>query len=253
MPVTRQSGLDQSDLLRTAPAVLLTIGLTALLTDSLGTTSHLSPDDARDQLGIVIITIITAVVSAVLAAVVGTSAGTAAVCATVLVSWGAGAHFLLDMNDGDRTAISCIAVAGMLWGLSMTCTADEAVIKGDRALISRRQAILRDPTILMAAFFLSSLAAGGVEATFALYDNDTYHHETIVVLCLLGLAGAAPLVLARDTPLAPIFFAFTLSIWAGRFSAPDSTTVLAFQMAAIAVALSIPLMIRPRVGRAAPD
>ena len=52
-----------------------------------------------------------------LAAVVGTSAGTAAVCATVLVSWGAGAHFLLDMNDGDRTAISCIAVAGMLWGL----------------------------------------------------------------------------------------------------------------------------------------
>ena len=47
------------------------------------------------------------------------------------------------------------------------------------------------PTILMAAFFLSSLAAGGVEATFALYDNDTYHHETIVVLCLLGLAGAA--------------------------------------------------------------
>lgn len=253
MPVTRQSGLDQSDLLRTAPAVLLTIGLTALLTDSLGTTSHLSPDDARDQLGIVIITIITAVVSAVLAAVVGTSAGTAAVCATVLVSWGAGAHFLLDMNDGDRTAISCIAMAGMLWGLSMTCTADEAVIKGDRALISRRQAILRDPTILMAAFFLSSLAAGGVEATLALYDNDTYHHETIVVICFLGLAGAAPLVLARDTPLAPVFFAFTLSIWAGRFSAPDSTTVLAFQMAAIAVALSIPLMIRPRVGRAAPD
>ena len=250
MPVTRQSGLDQSDLLRTAPAVLLTIGLTALLTDSLGTTSHLSPDDARDQLGIVITT---AVVSAALAAVVGTSAGTAAVCATVLVSWGAGAHFLLDMNDGDRTAISCIAVAGMLWGLSMTCTADEAVIKGDRALISRGQAILRDPTILMAAFFLSSLAAGGVEATFALYDNDTYYHETIVVLCLLGLAGAAPLVLARDTPLAPVFFAFTLSIWAGQFSAPDSTTVLAFQMAAIAVALSIPLMIRPRVGRAAPD
>ena len=179
MPVTRQSGLDQSDLLRTAPAVLLTIGLTALLTDSLGTASHLSPDDARDQLGIVITT---AVVSAVLAAVVGTSAGTAAVCATVLVSWGAGAHFLLDMNDGDRTAISCIAMAGMLWGLSMTCTADEAVIKGDRALISRGQAILRDPTILMAAFFLSSLAAGGVEATFALYDNDTYHHETIVIL-----------------------------------------------------------------------
>ena len=192
MPVTRQSGLDQSDLLRTAPAVLLTIGLTALLTDSLGTTSHLSPDDARDQLGIVIITIITAVVSAVLAAVVGTSAGTAAVCATVLVSWGAGAHFLLDMNDDGRTAISCIAVAGMLWGLSMTCTADEAVIKGDRALISRRQAILRDPTILMAAFFLSSLAAGGVEATLALYDNDTYHHETIVVICFLGLAGARP-------------------------------------------------------------
>ena len=253
MPVTRQSGLDQSDLLRTAPAVLLTIGLTALLTDSLGTASHLSPDDARDQLGIVITTIITAVVSAVLAAVVGTSAGTAAVCATVLVSWGAGAHFLLDMNDGDRTAISCIAVAGMLWGLSMTCTADEAVIKGDRALISRGQAILRDPTILMAAFFLSSLAAGGVEATLALYDNDTYHHETIVVICFLGLAGAAPLVLARDTPLAPVFFAFTLSIWAGRFSAPDSTTVLAFQMAAIAVALSVPLMIRPRVGRAAPD
>jgi membrane protein len=189
----------------------------------------------------------------VLAAVVGTSAGTAAVCATVLVSWGAGAHFLLDMNDGDRTAISCIAMAGMLWGLSMTCTADEAVIKGDRALISRGQAILRDPTILMAAFFLSSLAAGGVEATFALYDNDTYHHETIVILCLLGLAGAAPLVLARDTPLAPVFFAFTLSIWAGQFSAPDSTTVLAFQMAAIAVALSVPLMIRPRVGRAAPD
>ena len=149
--------------------------------------------------------------------------------------------------------ISCIAVAGMLWGLSMTCTADEAVIKGDRALISRGQAILRDPTILMAAFFLSSLAAGGVEATFALYDNDTYHHETIVILCLLGLAGAAPLVLARDTPLAPVFFAFTLSIWAGQFSAPDSTTVLAFQMAAIAVALSVPLMIRPRVGRAAPD
>lgn len=171
MPVTRQSGLDQSDLLRTAPAVLLTIGLTALLTDSLGTASHLSPDDARDQLGIVITT---AVVSAVLAAVVGTSAGTAAVCATVLVSWGAGAHFLLDMNDGDRTAISCIAMAGMLWGLSMTCTADEAVIKGDRALISRGQAILRDPTILMAAFFLSSLAAGGVEATFALYDNDSH-------------------------------------------------------------------------------
>ena len=85
MPVTRQSGHDQSDLLRTAPAVLLTLGLTALLTDSLGTASHLSPDDARDQLGIVIITIITAVVSAVLAAVVGTSAGTAAVCATVLV------------------------------------------------------------------------------------------------------------------------------------------------------------------------
>lgn len=249
MPVTRQSGLDQSDLLRTAPAVLLTIGLTALLTDSLGTASHLSPDDARDQLGIVITT---AVVSAVLAAVVGTSAGTAAVCATVLVSWGAGAHFLLDMNDGDRTAISCIAMAGMLWGLSMTCTADEAAIKGDRALISRRQAILRDPTILMAAFFLSSLAAGGVEATFALYDNDAYHH-TIVVICLLGLAGAAPLVLARDTPLAPIFFAITLSIWAGRISAPDSTTVLAFQMATIAVALSVPLMIRPRVGRAAPD
>jgi len=250
MPVTRQSGLDQSDLLRTVPAVLPTIGLTALLTDSLGAASHLSPNHAPDWLGVVITT---AVVSAVLAAAVGTSAGTAAVCATILVSWGAGAHFLLDMNDDGQTAISCIAVAGMLWGLSMTCTADEAAIKGDRALISRRQAILRDPTILMAAFFLSSLAAGGVEATFALYDNDAYHHHTIVVICLLGLAGAAPLVLARDTPLAPIFFAITLSIWAGRISAPDSTTVLAFQMATIAVALSIPLMIRPRVGRTEPD
>lgn len=84
MPVTRQSGLDQSDLLRIVPAVLPTIGLTALLTDSLGAASHLSPNHAPDWLGVVITT---AVVSAVLAAAVGTSAGTAAVCATILVSW----------------------------------------------------------------------------------------------------------------------------------------------------------------------